>query len=52
MKLSTFLIALTHLTLSVSAHTARPSADDERGTIPATSLASSNNVNNLVERDC
>lgn len=52
MKLSTFLTILTHLTISVFAHTARPSADDERGTIPATSLANSNNINNLVERDC
>ncbi|KAI4128338.1 MAG: hypothetical protein LQ338_002783 [Usnochroma carphineum] len=49
MKASSILITITQITIALSAHVARPSADDERGTIKATELASSNK---LMARDC
>ncbi|KAI4253790.1 MAG: hypothetical protein L6R42_007450, partial [Xanthoria sp. 1 TBL-2021] len=50
MKLSALLITLTQITVALSAtHDARPSADDERGTINATDLAP---AGKLVERAC
>ncbi|KAL8779474.1 MAG: hypothetical protein Q9213_006929 [Squamulea squamosa] len=52
MKLSAFFIAITQITLAMSANDVRPSADDERGTIPATQLASNNlDTNNTDDID-
>lgn len=49
MKVSSILITITQLAIAVSGHVGSPSADDERGTIDATKLASSSK---LMERDC
>ncbi|KAL8815161.1 MAG: hypothetical protein Q9223_005680 [Gallowayella weberi] len=49
MKLTTILLTLTSLSLT-TAQSGRPSPDDGRGTIPATSLANSGNTSKLVER--
>ena len=48
MKLSALLLIANQAIIALSAHLARPSADDERGTINATDLAPVD----LVERAC
>ncbi|KAL8911678.1 MAG: hypothetical protein Q9171_003205 [Xanthocarpia ochracea] len=50
MKVSSILITIAQIAMTVSAHVAPPSADDERGTINATELATSSSK--LMARDC